>query len=776
MFVFNLRSSFRNILKDKLFAFFNLSGFALGFTVCILLSLFIFRELTVDREFKNYKNIFKLIDTVQNMAKMDCDIALALKENFPDIIQSSPVFYYNMNPPQYIKKIQGSEFVMIKELISTNNDFFRIFSLNILIGDKNNPFSDLNSIVLTESTALKIFGKIDVLGEVVRLEKSLEVHVSAVVQDIPENSSLNADLFFNSENEMFRFSQSCNGGVCFNPSDVYVLKNPKVGINNLKKIINSKFPTNKSNTKGILLQPLKEIYLTQGIKGNINRIGSIGLITIFITIAVLVMLMSVVNYVNFTLLRQLNAMKSLGIRIANGANTRQLKGFYLTDTTLSVLISFLLALYLASAILPFVETLLGSDLNFYQIFSWQLLILYSSVILIVIMVSILAPLYLLKNADVQMLFGKKNLKLGKRTGQKLLTVFQIFISSVLLISLILIQKQLHYVKTADLGFNKELLLKLELPRDFKNYSALKQQIDNLSFVKSSSFSEGSPGTVRIGMSVPELDQTNFNCFYIDKQFIDTYGIELLMGREFMDGDLNQSCYINEEAYKRFEWDNLENRKFNNGRVGGYSVIGVVRNFNVTSLHKKIEPACLMFSNLHYGTLNIRLLPGNLEEEMNKLREVWESFVPGSQINYTFLDEYFDALYHKEEQQGKTIALFTIIAFIITCLGLIGQILQISLNRTKEIGIKRVNGATVKEIIMMLNKEFMISVLIAYLAAVPVSIIIMNIWLENFAYKISQSIFIYVLAGILIVAVVLFTVSIQSWRAATQNPVEALRYE
>ena len=776
MLIFNLKSSIRSIGNDKLFAFLNLSGFALGFTVCILLSLFIFRELTVDRGFENHKNIFRLVDTVQKSTKMDCEIATALKENFPDIIQSSPVFYMYLNPPQYIKEIGGSEFVMIKEMISANNDFFHIFSLNILLGDKVNPFSDLNSVVLTESTALKIFGKIDILGELIRLDRSLEVNVSAVVQDLPENSSLKADLFFNSDNEMLRFSQHCNGGVCYNPSDIYVLKSSNADCNNLKSKINSKFPSNKSNTEGVLLQPLSDIYLNQGIKGNANRAGSPELIAIFITIAVLVLLLSVINYVNFTLLRQLNAMKSLGIRIANGANSGQLKGYYFTDTTLSVLISFLLALYLGSAILPFIERLLNSKLNFNWIFSWQLSLLYGSVILIVIMVSVLAPFYLIKKADVQIMFGKKISKLGKRTGQKLLTVFQIFISSVLLICLIMIQKQLEFVKTSDLGFDKELLLKLEIPSDFKNHSALKQLFDNLSFVKSSSFSQGSPGTVRIGMSVPELEHTNFNCFYVDKQFIETYGIELLSGREFMDGDLNQTCYINEEAYKRFEWDNLENRKFNNGRTGGYNVIGVVRDFNVASLHKKIEPACLMFSDIYYGTLNIRLLPGNIEEEMKMLREVWESIVPGTQLNYTFLDEYFNALYHKEEQQGRTIALFTVIALIITCLGLLGQILQISMNRTKEIGIKRVNGATIKEIIMMLNKEFIISVLIAFIAAVPVSYTIMNKWLENFTYKTSQSIWIYIISGILIITVVLVTVSFQSWRAASRNPVEALRYE
>jgi putative ABC transport system permease protein len=264
--------------------------------------------------------------------------------------------------------------------------------------------------------------------------------------------------------------------------------------------------------------------------------------------------------------------------------------------------------------------------------------------------------------------------------------------------------------------------------------------------------------------------------YVDKQFLETYDIELLKGRKFMDGDLNESCYINEEAFKKFGWDNLENRKFNNGKDGGYNIVGVVKNFNIASLHQEIEPVCLMFTDNGYSTLNIRLLPGNLDEQMKILHDIWKSIVPESKFSYIFLDDYFNSLYRKEEQQGNTIALFSLIAFIITCLGMFGQILQVTINKTKEIGIRRINGATVSEIMTMLNKEFMIAVALAFLIAVPVSFFIMNKWMENFAYKTNLNWWIFALSGLLAMGIALVTVSAQSLRAATRNPVEALRYE
>ena len=776
MIVYSIITSIRSILKDKIFSFFSITGFAFGFTVCILISLFVFKELTVDKGFLNNDRIYRLIDTVGNNSKMDFEIAGSIKEKFPEIIYSAPVFYQYLNPPQYTKAVNGSDFVLIKELISTNNDFFKVFSLPVLVGDKDHPFPDLNSIVLTRSTAIKIFGKTDCAGELIKVENLFEVRVSAVIEDFPENSSLNADAFFNCENKMFRFSQYCNGGVCHYPSSVYFLTRPGTDYKSLLVKINSGFPENKSGTHGVVFQKITDIYLSQGISNSENRAGSTGLIVVFMTIAILVLMLSVINYTNFTILRQIKTLKGLGIRIVNGANPGQLKIYCITETLLSVLISFLAALYFTSVLIPFIETLLDSKLHFRWIFTWQMVALYSSIILTVVIISVSAPVYVINRADVQALFREKGLIRGKRTGQRFLTTLQIAVATVLLICLIFIQKQLYFVKRADLGFNKELLMKIEIPRSFRNYSLLKQQINSLSFVKASSLSLGSPGVQRIGMGVPELNGVIFNCFYIDKEFLVTYGIELIKGREFLDGDMNQSCYINEEAYKQYGWDNLENRKFNNGREDGYNIIGVVKDFKVSSLHNSVKPVCLMFKENDFSTLSLKLLPGDIKEEIGSLKKVMAEIIPENHMNYTFLEEYFNSLYLKEEKQGNVIALFTLVAFIITCLGLYGQVLQVALNRTKEIGIRRVNGATVSEIITALNKEFLVSAIIACLVALPLSFAIVDRWLENFAFKTHQSIWVYLLTVVFVVGVVLITVTLQTWRAATRNPVEALRYE
>lgn len=779
MLLYNLKSALRNLKKNKLFTILNLTGFTVGFTVCIVLSLFIFKELTVDSGFNNQKHIYRLIDSTSNSSKMDYDIADALKDQFPDISLAAPVYYISPDRPRYIKSTKGTDNMLVKEVISTNNTFFKIFNLDVLVGDKRNPFSDLNSIVITRFTANRLFGKTDVLGEIINLDNSLELSVSAVIEDMPKNSSLGADLFLNSENEKLRFSQSChgtqNGNICYNPFDVYVLINAKKDASSIQKEINSNFPSNKSNTKGVHFQPLVNIYLTQGIKGNENRAGSKGLVYIFISIALLILLLSVINYLIFILSKYFNTLKAIGIKITNGANSNQLKQYFYTDISLSILTSFFAALYLSSTILPLIENLLDSKLEFRWIFTWQVSSLFITILLIVVFVSMLAPSYIIRHSDIQTLFGKKSIRSGKRSTQKLLTIFQIAVSVVLLICLAFIQKQLTYVKTTDLGFNKESLLRLNIPDSFENRTALKQQIDNLSFVKNSSFSNGCPGLINNKMSVPEVEQLMFNCIYIDSHFLETFNIELLKGRKFLNGDHDESCYINEKAFKTYGWETLDNRKFNNGKDNGYNIVGVVKDFNIASLHSEIEPVCLIYSD-QFSLLNVRLLPGNIDEQMQEFHRIWKSILPGATFSYSFFDDFFNSLYHKEDQQGKAIAFFSLIAFIITCLGMFGQILQVTMNRTKEIGIRRINGAKVSDIIILLNKEFLIGVLLAFVIAVPVSFYAMNKWMENFAYKTSMSWWIFVLAGIISLGIVLFTISGQSWRAATRNPVEALRYE
>jgi putative ABC transport system permease protein len=778
MFEHHIKLSFRNLRHNKLFSFLKISGFAVGFAVCMVLTLFAFNEYNVDKVFPDYQHIFRVVDANKNSSNVDFDVAKQLKDQYPQIKSSVPLHYITVgaNHPVFLKKQTGKDYIMVNEMISTTNDFFNTFSVKIIAGDADKPFTDLNSVVITRSTAEKLFGRTDVVGEVVNFVSMFDVSVSAVSEDLPASSSLGANLFFNADNEKLRFAQFCNGGQCYSPVDLYIHVDGKANVQQLEASINANIPANKSNMEKIKLQPLTDIYLHPGIDGSANRLGSKAMIRIFLSIAALIMLLSVINYINISLSKQLASLKEIGIKITNGAGVRHLCSYYLIDVALSVFIAFVVALGIAWLSLPFARALLNCSLNFGYLFSPVLLGLFFSILFVVILISSFAPVYIVSRFNVQRLFGEKTTVMGKQFGKKGLTVFQLTTAIALLIGFVVIQKQLNYVKTTDMGFNKECLLRLDIGDNFKEKEALKQQIVQCPFVKSASFSHGGPGVIRMGMwSNKEGENFNVDCISVDEEFLKTFDIKLLEGRTFLASDEDVSCYINETAYKKYGWDNLENRKFNNGREGGFNVVGVVRDFNVASLHSGMTPVCLMFRN-QYSALNIRLVPGFLHGQIEKLQSIWEKVSPDTPMMFTFYDDVFNAYYEKEERQGKAITVFALIALMITCLGLIGQIFQTCIAKTKEIGIRKVNGAKISEVMIMLNRDFIKWVAIAFIIATPIAYYAMHKWLESFAYETALSWWIFALAGLLALGIALLTVSWQSWRAATRNPVEALRYE
>ncbi len=746
----------------------------------MVLALYTFKEYSVDKGFENHSKLYRLIDTERNSCHLDYDVAQSLKAQFPDIKIAVPFDYVSFADEKaniYMKKLDGEDFIQSKSMISTTNDFFKAFSVPIIAGNSDAPFADLNSAVLTKSIAQKLFGTTDVIGEIIDFAGMFSIPVSAVCEDIPANSSIDADIFYNSENENFRFSQNCNGNVCCNPVDIYVELNDNVNPKQFAEVANKNFPANKMSTKNIRLQPLTDIYLEPGIEANKNKAGSKAMMNIFLSIAILIMLLSVINYVNLSISKQLTTLKDIAIKVTNGAGVKQLRGYYLIDVSISVLIAFILAIGISALVLPFAEQLLGTTLKLTWLASPLLLVVFAGILISTILISSFAPVYIVSRFDVQRLFGKKQLSLGKQFGRKALTTFQLSTAMMLLIGLIIIQKQIHFVKDKDLGFDKEQLVRIDYTKGAQNIDAMKQRIDQLAFVQNSSLSHGAPGSIynKMSSNTKDKNQFMFDCVFADDHFLETFDIQLLEGRGFQNSDLNNACLINETAYKKFGWNNLENRKFNNGKEGGYNVVGVVRDFNVASLHTGITPVCILY-NPQFDCINVKLAQGNVREQIQQLKNIWGDFFPDEPMRFSFYDAYFDAFYHKEEREGKAIAVFSIIAFMITCLGLVGQIFQTTNARIKEIGIRKVNGAKITEVMAMLNKDFVKWVAIAFIIATPLAWYSMHKWLENFAYKTNLSWWIFALAGVLALGIALLTVSWQSWKAATRNPVEALRYE
>ena len=777
MIQFKIKLAIRNLLKNKLYSSLIIGGFAIGFTACILIALFYSVEHNVNKHFADYKNIYRLYDAKKSESGLDYKINAALTENYPDIEETCPLGYAYF--PITLKDPETKNYSRVQYVISTNDSFFDVFSIPILSSLDNKPFSQQNSAVITESLAKKLFGDKNPLGRVVEQEW-FTATITAVMKDLPGNSSFKAELLLNSENKDFQMSQACNNGVCIYPVEHFLMLRNSVNSEQFAETLNATIGQYNTTVDSLALQNLSDIYLSTMNLGwtDDHTKGNSKMLLVFLAIAILIILLSSINYLNYTVSMQYAKMKEIGINKTNGAGRMHLLVDSLIEVTLGIFIALIISLILVSLLLPTVGILFGRDISFSDVNFHRLLPVFAATIVGIILLNSLAPIYILSRFNITDFLAGGRKRTGKQLGRQAMLTFQLTVSIALIAVVMLIFKQLQYVKHYDLGFNEDHLLRIELPFLFENQKALKDEVAKLPFVTGSTLSNGYPGHINMSMgSGVEGDEFMVNCIYVSDDFLETFGLRLLDGRTFLSGDKDQACLMNEAAVKRYGWENLDGKKYKNGREGGYSVIGEVNNFNVESLHSALTPVALLYEpDREFNTLSLRLMPGSIEQQISEIRNVWKSMLPDDPMEFTFYDDQFQAMYVKEDKLAKSITFFSIIAIVLTSMGILAQIFLISLNRTKEIGVRKVNGAKVSEILVMLNKDFVIWVVAAFIIATPIAYFAMNKWLENFAYKTTLSWWIFVLAGVLALGIALLTVSWQSWRAATRNPVEALRYE
>ena len=777
MIGFKIKLAFRNLLKNKLYSALIIGGFSIGFTACILIALFYNAEHNVDKHFTHYKHIFRLFDAKENKSGLDYKLNAALTENYPDIEKACPLGFSYF--PTTLKNPENKNYTRVKYVVETNNAFFDVFSLRILSSLENQPFSQNNSAVISQSLAKRLFGNANPLGQTVK-EEFFTATVTAVMKDLPENSSFKAELLLNSENKDFQMAQECNNGVCIYPTEHFVLLKDGVNPVQFAMKLNATIGQYAANTDSLALQNLSDIYLSPiklGWTDNHTR-GNPKMLLVFLSIAIIIILLSSINYLNYTVSMQYAKMKEIGINKTNGAGKLHLLVDSFIEVALGVIIALLISATMAFLLLPSIGALFGREIHISDVNLHQLVPVFAATVIGIIVLNSLAPIYILSNFNVIDFLSKTKKRNGKQLGKQAMLTFQLTVSIALIAVVLLIFKQLQFVKHYDLGFNEDHLVRIELPFLFKKQNALKDEATKLPFVTAGVLSNGYPGHIDMTMgSGVKNNQFNISCIDVSDDFIKTIGIHLLSGRNFMTGDKGQACLMNKAAIKRFGWDNPEGRIYKNGREEGYRVVGVVNNFNVRSLHSAMAPVALLYEPDHqFSTLSLRLIAGNIGQQMKQLRKVWESFLPNDPMEFTFYNDQFQSMYLKEDRLAKSISFFTLIAIVLTSMGILGQIFLISINRTKEIGIRKVNGAKISEILTMLNKDFVKWVVIAFIIATPIAYYAMNRWLENFAYKTTLSWWIFALAGLLALGIALLTVSWQSWRAATRNPVKALRYE
>ncbi|MGE0020887.1 MAG: ABC transporter permease [Draconibacterium sp.] len=777
MIRFKIKLAVRNLLKNKLYSFLIIGGFAIGFTASILIGLFYNAEKNVDRHFADYKNIYRLYDAKNSKSGLDYKLNSVLSENYPDIKKTCPLgfSYY----PITIKDPETKDYIRMEYVVSTNNSFFDVFSVKVLSSLEKQPFSQQNSAVITESVAKKLFGDKNPLGRIISQE-FFSATVTAVMEDLPKNSSFRAEMLLNSENKDFQMSQECNNGVCIYPVEHVLLLKNGVQPDDLAKNLNVSIKQYNTTTDSLALQNFSDIYLSTMDLGwsDDHFKGNSKMLLIFLAIGILIIILSSINYLNYSVSMQYAKMKEIGINKTNGAEKIHLLADSLIEVSLGIFIALALSVFLVALLLPSTGVLFGKEIHLSEVNFSQLLPVFAAIVTGIILLNSLAPIYILSKFNISDFLSGGRKRTGKQWGKQAMLTFQLTVSIALIAVVMLIFKQLQFVKHHDLGFNKEHLMRMELPYKFQNQKALKNEVAKLPFISGSALSNGYPGHINMSMgSGVEGDEFNVNCIFVSEDFLKTFGISLTDGRGFMSGDKDHACLMNQAAVKRFGWDSVEGKKYKNGREGGYDVVGVVNNFNVQSLHSEMTPVALLYEpDREFNTLSLRLMPGNISQQIAELKKIWKSLLPEDPMEFAFYDTQFQAMYEKEDKLAKSITFFSIIALVLTCMGILGQIFMISLNRTKEIGVRKVNGARISEIMTMLNKDFVKWVAIAFVIATPLAWYAMNKWLENFAYKTELSWWIFALAGLLALGIALLTVSFQSWKAATRNPVEALRYE
>ncbi len=783
MFLYYLRIALRNIRTNKKFSIINIAGFAFAISICLAIWLFLIKESSYDMYNEHAENIVRLIDTKDNSSLIDYRVKDILVKSYAEI-ENACLVIRTSHP---IEVRSGDKGFYLNDLMSVDNSFFQIFSVRFVSSPQVPPFININSAVVTETTAKIFFGSDNPLGKELIVWGMEPVTITGVIKDFPDNSSITAGLIVNAENESFKFNKWIGDSRDLStyrwPFQIYLQLKEKTDPDAFAAKLNSQIEVLKPYNDQVGFLKLRDIYLHDHTTGSDTKQGNAGLLQLLGAIALIILILAIINYVNLTVAQQNRRNRDTGLKKSIGADRATIILQYLFESIIVILLAFISGIILVWLFMPFYQTIFNTTTDIKLLLNLPYVVILPVSILLIGAVSGIGPAIVLSDiSPVRILGGYSILKGRNHYLRNSLTIFQFTISIVLIFCVIVVQRQIRYVKHKNPGFNEEQLLKIDLPRiqekDTIKALVLLGEFRKSPYIESLTLSSGVPGEISFTMNsnmenIP--GDMGVPCILTDTSFLRTFGLNVIMGRAPGPGDINKACMINEAAYKFFDFENLENKRFNN--FGGFDIIGVVNDFQYSSLHKAIGPVCLMFTTKSMPSgITVRFNRNGVGNGMEFIINEWQKVLPDYGFRYRFYDEWFDSLYRSEEYFAKTISLFAILAVVISCIGILGLAIFSSERRTKEIGIRKINGSKVSELLVLLNRDLIKLVVIAYFVAVPVAWYLMNRWLQSFAYRIDLSWWIFGLAGLLALVIALLSVSWQSWWAATRNPVEALRYE
>jgi putative ABC transport system permease protein len=786
----NIKYTFRNFRKQKLFTFVNLAGLTLGIISSTLILTYISYELSFDRFHKNSDRILRVYSTATmggaNEAWIQTPAPLAsfLQNKFSDVNKTVRI----ARIPKGLLSAGDKNFFE-KKMIMADSSIFDVFTFPLIIGNRNDVLAQPNSVVLTESFAEKYFGKNNPIGKTIRYNRKTDLTVTGIMKNIPENSHLQFDMVVSmSAAKTFfwgDFLENRMNTVVF----VYLLTNPGTDFDRFEKAVSESTREYSGGDFGdnqlYHVQTLRSIHLHSDMGGEFGTNGDIKNVYILATIAFLILVIACINYINLSFSIIIRRSTELGIRKIMGARKKQLIFLYLQDAFILAGIAVIVSVVIVPDLLPWFGGLVGVNLAEYI----KIKNLIPGIVLLFLIISLITGLssgWISTRINPMDALRKTLIHRKKNIGtQGLLVLFQFGVSIALISSTLIVYRQMRFIRNLNLGFSKEQLMIIPLD-DKKILSKIipfKHDLIMNSNILSASAVSDLPGAMiwvtSIDYDGSNKQNTTMSFLEIDKDFIKTFGVHLREG--YLPGDTTTpysgtQYLLNESAVKKLGWNKPLGKRFScyNGKEG--FVTGIIGDFHFKTLHKEIEPLFLYIREEEPKYLAVKLNTHDITGSVAFIKHQWNNIAPDSPFEYFFYDSYYDHLYKKEALFGKIIFIFSMIAILIACMGLFGLAAFFSERRTKEIGIRKVNGAVVAEILKMLNSEFIKWVVMSFIISTPVSWYAMHKWLQTFAYKTELSWWIFILAGISALAIALLTVSWQSWRAATRNPVDALRCE
>ncbi|MDZ7716641.1 MAG: ABC transporter permease [Balneolaceae bacterium] len=788
-----IKVALRNLTKHKGYSFINILGLAVGIAVCTLIFLYVSKELSYDSYHKKSKRIYRItIDHPQaHVAVTPSMISPTLQQLFPEVEDGVRLLDVGRFSPLVVR--HGEKVFEERKIAYADSTLFDVFDFKMLAGDAKTALVKPQTVVITRDMAQRYFGNESPVGNTLEINDN-DFEVTGVIENIPDNSHFKFD-FFMSLVTRSGWSQLSDSEWRAANFYTYIVLQEGAEILELNRKVNDyiskQFSDNEfASALSFVFEPLEDIHLYSGVREAIQSQGDIRYIIAAIAIAILILIIACINYMNLATARSARRAREVGIRKVLGSERKRLIGQFYGESAFLTLLAIVVSVLLVELFLPWFSQLTGQALTIDYTSTKFLGMIAGAGIIVTLLAGSYPALMLSSFSPAAVLKGSK-VTGGSPKLRKFLVVFQFAASIFLIISTMVIYKQINYMQQKELGYKQDNVLVLTAYNDLENrFDAFLSEMEQVPGFKGAALASDTPTSIRAayGPDVEGIDEPpNYvaNGLRITPEFTEALNINIVAGRAFTQGDFtraNQSenreyaVLINESAAADFGTppEELIGRRV---QISGESgpIVGVIEDFHFSSLHQPIEPLYL-FPRASFNKLLISFNTSDVSTTLNETRAVWNKMFPQLPFEHEFLDQEYNALYQQETRAGNIFTSFAILAIFVACLGLVGLASFMVEQRTQEIGVRKVLGATATQVMALFSKDFVVLVLIGFLIAVPVAWYTMSKWLQNFAYQIELQWFLFLIAGLVTILIAVLTVSWQAIKAARLDPAKSLRSE